>query len=128
MSNEFIQGFYCVHDHLVEALASATNTDRGMYFPAWKTWWDENRHKSRREWVAQGFKEAGLSPTEPIDDQFGLELIGVLEGPHQHKHLSVNARRLLETVPAATRLAWIESAARSELRDTPCLPVDCQQL
>jgi hypothetical protein len=113
-SNRGIQAFPCVWSHLVDALAYATNTHRGMYFPAWKTWWDENRHKSRAEWIAQGFKEAGLSPSNPIDEQFGLDLIGLLAGPREH--LAINARRLLETVPAATRLEWIEKAARSQLR------------
>lgn len=117
VSNELIPAFACVHVHLVDALANATNTNRGMYYPAWKAWWDENQHKSSREWIEQGFKEAGLSPSDPIDEQFGIDLIGVLEGSPADEHLAVNARRLLETVPAANRLAWIESAARSEQRN-----------
>lgn len=117
VAHKLIPAFYCVHAHLVDALANATNTHRGMYYPAWKAWWDENQHKSRREWLAQGFKEAGLSPSDPIDDQFGIGLIGVLDGSPLQRHLAMNARRLLDTVPAATRVAWIEAAARSDQRD-----------
>jgi outer membrane protein assembly factor BamB len=111
-STRYIPAFSCVQGHLVDALSYATNTNRGMYFPDWKAWWDENQHKSRREWIAQGFKEAGLSPSDPIDEQFGLDLIGLLAQPRGH--LPINARRLLETVSAADRLAWIEKAARSD--------------
>jgi hypothetical protein len=112
VSNRYLPGFACVHVHLVDALRYATNTNRGMYFPEWKAWWDENQHKSRGEWIVQGFKEAGLSPSNPIDEQFGLDLIGLLA--QRPEYLAINARRLLETVSAADRLAWIGKAARSD--------------
>lgn len=113
-TNRTIQGFACVQGHLVEALAYATNTNRGMYYPAWQAWWAENGHKSRHEWIAQGFKEAGLAPADPVDEPFALDLIGLL--PESHGHLAVNARRLLQTATAADRAEWIQKAARSEQR------------
>jgi outer membrane protein assembly factor BamB len=107
----FVVGFDCAQGHLVDALTFATNANHGMYYPDWQAWWTENQHKARREWIAQGFKEAGLSPSDPIDEQFGIDLIGLL--PDTHRYLVVNARRLLETVPVADLGVWIEKAGRS---------------
>jgi hypothetical protein len=104
-------GFVCVHVHLVDALRSITNTDQGMYFPRWQEWWEANRHRTRREWALAGFAEAGFDVSDPIDERFGLELIGAMADPQRYR--ASNAHFLLNSVAPQVRRHWIELALKS---------------
>jgi outer membrane protein assembly factor BamB len=114
MSGLFIRGrstvaaFSCVHHHLVEALANTTNTNQGLYYPAWEAWWRENAGLSRDEWVAKGFAAAGLHVADPIDDRVALELMAHVGGPRGH--LQFNALHLLARPAADRRRGWLRAA------------------
>jgi outer membrane protein assembly factor BamB len=105
-------GFDCAQIHLVDALREITNTDQGVYYPRWAAWWEVNRTLSQQQWVHNGFTAAGLHAVEPIDEQFGLELIEQM-GRNQDYRES-NAIRLLAMVPAEQRMKWAVRASVSE--------------
>lgn len=107
-------GFVCTQVHLVDALRSITNTDQGMFYPRWKTWWDAHQSLPRLQWILSGFKEAGLHVIDPPDERFGLELIQELTGKSQY--YSINAYRLLRGLPASKHGAWLIIAATSDQR------------
>lgn len=107
-----IYAVICPHAHLIDALRSITNTDHGYYYPRWKTWWETNRQLPRRQWVRDGFAAIGLHPAEPLDDQFALELIGIL--PDRRSYLGDNARRLLASAKPDQRAKWVARAAASD--------------
>src|SRR6266853_1654911 len=71
-------GFDCAQVHLVDALRAITNTDQGMYYPRWLSWWEANRGLPQQRWIHDGFAAKGLHIVEPADEQFGLELIEII--------------------------------------------------
>jgi hypothetical protein len=100
-SARYEPAYPCVWGHLIDALISATNTNRGMYYPAWREWWEANQHRSRREWIHDGFVSMGLHVTEPVDERFARELLELAS--HQDDPRRFNALRLLAEVPRKTR-------------------------
>lgn len=108
-------GFVCTHVHLVDALRSTTNTDQGMFYPRWKSWWDTHQNLTRLQWILEGFKEGGLHVIDPPDEQFGLELIRALTD--RREYYSLNALRLLRRSSTSGRRAWVRSAASSDQRE-----------
>ncbi len=107
-------GFVCTHVHLVDALRAITNTDQGMFYPRWSTWWEANRIYPRLKWMLDGFTEIGLHAVDPPDEQFGLDLIEVLGGNREHH--ATNASRLLKRARPDQRSAWTFAAAESANR------------
>jgi len=59
----------CTWVHCFDALRAITNQDAGWTRAAWREWYAANRHKTRLEWIADGFTAGGTnattSPTEP---------------------------------------------------------------
>jgi len=108
------QGIICTQGHLIDALRAITNTDQGYYYPRWAAWWKANQKLPRHRWIFDGFVAGGLHPVDPIDERFGLELVGALTS--ERLYFRPNARRLLASVPAVTRAGWVASAAMSDDR------------
>ncbi len=106
-----MEGFDCAQLHLVDALRSITNTDQGMHYPRWAAWWQKNKDFSQQQWMLTGFATAGLHVTEPIDQQFGLELIEQVG--RNTRFLAFNASHLLANVSAEQRTAWTSAASIS---------------
>ena len=107
-------GFDCAQVHLIEALRAITNTDQGMYYPRWLSWWEANRSLSQQRWIQDGFAAKGLHVVEPVDEQFGLELIDLIG--RDHGYLSFNAKRLLAEAVPEQRAKWAARAAESGQR------------
>ena len=107
-------GFDCAQVHLVEALRAITNTDQGMYYPRWLSWWEANRGLPQQRWIHDGFAVKGLHVVEPVDEQFGLELIELIG--RDRGYLNFNATRMLADVPPEQRAKWATQAAESGQR------------
>jgi hypothetical protein len=107
-------GFDCAQVHLVDALRAITNTDQGMYYPRWLSWWEANRGLPQQRWIHDGFAMKGLHVVEPVDEQFGLELIELMG--HDRGYLNFNARRLLADAAPEQRAKWAARAAESGQR------------
>ena len=104
-------GFDCAQVHLVDALRTITNTDQGMYYPRWLSWWEANRGLPQQRWIQDGFAAKALHVVEPVDEQFGLELIELIG--HDRGYLNFNAKRLLTDAPPEQRAKWAARAAES---------------
>jgi len=107
-------GFDCAQVHLVDALRAITNTDQGMYYPRWLSWWEANRGLPQQRWIHDGFAAKGLHIVEPADEQFGLELIEIIG--RDRGYLNFNARRLLADAAPEQRAKWAARAAESGQR------------
>lgn len=107
-------GFDCAQVHLVDALRTITNTDQGMYYPRWLSWWEENRGLPQQRWIQDGFAAKALHVVEPVDEQFGLELIELIG--QDRGYLNFNAKRLLRDAPPEQRAKWAARAAESDQR------------
>jgi hypothetical protein len=107
-------GFDCAQVHLIDALRAITNTDQGMYYPRWASWWEANRGFSQQRWISDGFATKGLHVVEPVDEQFGLELIELIG--RDRGYLNFNATRLLAGVHPEERAKWTTQAAESGQR------------
>ena len=107
-------GFDCAQVHLIDALRAITNTDQGMYYPRWASWWEANRGFSQPRWIRDGFAIKGLHVVEPVDEQFGLELIDLIG--RDRGYLNFNAMRLLAGVPPEQRAKWATQDAESGQR------------
>jgi hypothetical protein len=106
--------FDCAQVHLIDALKAITNTNQGMYYPRWEAWWEANRGSSQHRWILDGFAANGLHVAEPVDEQFGLELIELIG--HNSSYLNFSARRLLSEVQPELRAGWAARAAESSER------------
>jgi len=109
-----VSGVICTHAHLAQSMSMITNTDEGLYYPRWITWWEKNRALSQREWVLNGFAAQGLHVADPINKRFALELLGLLGD--KRFYVAFNAKRLLRHVSARDRARWITTAASSDNR------------
>jgi PQQ-like domain len=107
-------GFDCAQVHLVDALRTITNTDQGMYYPLWLSWWEANRGLPQKRWIQDGFAVKGLHVVEPVDEQFGLELIELIG--QDRGYLNFNAKRLLRDAAPEQRAKWAARAAESDQR------------
>jgi hypothetical protein len=107
-------GFDCAQMHLVDALRAITNTDQGMYYPRWLSWWDANRGLPQQRWIHDGFALKGFHVVEPVDEQFGLELIELMG--HDRGYLNFNARRLLADAAPEQRAKWAARSSESTQR------------
>jgi hypothetical protein len=110
-ANSYVAGFVCTQAHLIEALESATNASRGMYYPAWHAWWEANRTQPRHQWIRDGFAAMEMHVVIPVDERFGIELLSFL--PRDGDGRVINAVRLLHDVPTDTLAGWIEQMASS---------------
>ena len=106
--------FDCAQVHLIDALRAITNTDQGMYYPRWESWWEANREYSQQRWIRDGFAAKGLHVSEPVDEQFGFELVELMG--REQNYLNYNAIRLLKGVPLDQRAKWAARAAASDQR------------
>lgn len=104
----------CAQFHLVDALRAITNTDQGLFYPRWKSWWVDHRSSTQKEWILEGFRSLNLHPHDPIDAEFGKELIEVFG--YGETFQVVNAKRLLANVHPVTLLNWISESSISERR------------
>lgn len=107
-------GFDCAQVHLIDALRAITNSDQGMYYPRWASWWEANRGLSQQRWIHDGFVVKGLHVAEPVDEQFGLELIELIG--RDRGYLNFNAKRFLADVPPEERAKWAARASESGQR------------
>jgi hypothetical protein len=101
--------------NLIGALRAITNTDQGFSYSRWTAWWEANRQFPRQKWILDGFASRGLHAVDPVDDRFGLELIGVLGDRVSTYHF--NASRLIASASPADQARWIELAADSADRN-----------
>jgi len=109
-------GFDCAQVHLVDALRTITNTDQGMYYPRWLSWWEANRGLPQQRWIQDGFAAKALHVVEPVDEQFGLELIELIG--QDRGYLNFNAKRLLRDAAPEQRAKWATRAAESDQRNS----------
>lgn len=105
------RAFVCTRFHLINALMTITNANEGMYYPRWKAWWDKNRGLSQHQWIVDGFGAMGLHVSQPINEEFALELIEELGRYDDYR--SFNAERLLSPLPESSRTAWVALASTS---------------
>jgi hypothetical protein len=107
------RGFVCTQIHLIDAIRSITNTDQGMWYPRWASWWEANQNLSLRQWKLNGFASAGFHITDPMDHTTALELIEIM-GKNSPLYLSRNAQFLLLDAPQEMLSKWLELAATSD--------------
>jgi len=105
--------FDCARVHLIDALRVITNADEGMFYPRWAAWWEKNNSLSQRQWMFEGFAAEGLHAVDPVNEQFGLELIEQMGRNHDFR--SFNAARLLADIPREQRLKWAARASASSV-------------
>ena len=105
--------FDCAQIHLIDALREITNTDQGLFYPRWAAWWAENHTISQRRWILDGFAAEGLHAVDPVNEQFGLELIEQMGRSHDYH--SFNAARLLAEIPPERRMKWAALASVSSV-------------
>jgi hypothetical protein len=65
-------------NHSAFSMRHITNQNAGEDADGWLDWWQANRDKSQREWIADGFRQRGLSldvPLRPAQTEALLELL-----------------------------------------------------
>ena len=87
----------CTIFHCEASLRRLTNHDPGYGRSAWQQWWATHGHKSRDEWIRDGFVAAGLPVSDPPDEVYVRSLVNVLvDSAGYHRP---NALRVLRNVP-----------------------------
>ena len=92
----------CTKSHGLEALRTITNQNAGMNYDDWRKWWDVNNHKTRNEWIINGFMDKGYTVTTDQNDK-NIETLFRVIGEHQidfdskaYPYLAANALYLLK--------------------------------
>jgi hypothetical protein len=99
------EGQYAAIDtrfHVLDALQEITNHDAGRNAEDWRQWYEKNKDKTQKQWIADGFVEHGFPVSDPPDDAFVTALIQASNPKYQPRYLGVNALRILRTVPSGT--------------------------
>jgi hypothetical protein len=105
--------FDCAQVHLIDALREINSTDQGMFYPRWAAWWEKNHSVLQRQWLLDGFAADGLHAVDPLNGQFGNELIEQMGRNHDFR--SFNAAQLLADIPPEQRLKWAARASVSSV-------------
>lgn len=66
-------------NHSAASMRYITNQNAGEDADGWLAWWQANRDKTQREWIADGFRQRGLRldvPLRPAQTKALLELLG----------------------------------------------------
>ena len=74
----------CSAAHCAEAFQTITNNYPGDDYQDWVAWWKENKGKTRRQWILQGFTQNGLLVSDPPDDSFICALLEILIDTRKH--------------------------------------------
>jgi hypothetical protein len=96
-------GWECTWSHCCEALSAITNQKPGYSYKAWRTWYEANRTKSRLDWIADGFRDAGYEVTPDGQEETVRALLAIAKRHEQGKvdnepwWFGRNARLLLES-------------------------------
>jgi len=105
----------CTWDHGIEALETITNNSPGRTRKAWLDWYAANKHRSRLQWLADGFTAQGF----PVSAEGGpesirnlLKVLGTIpaSGPRARTWLAKNAKLMLAT--------WDPSQVREVVEET----------
>ncbi|MDD5090286.1 MAG: PQQ-binding-like beta-propeller repeat protein [Candidatus Wallbacteria bacterium] len=88
----------CTISHLRGSLTELTNHEYHRYRD-WKKWWRKNRHKTRKQWMLEGFREHGFDASDPPTDLFIRQLISAKSGSTQPAFLNWNASGQLKQYP-----------------------------
>jgi outer membrane protein assembly factor BamB len=109
---------------LLDALQVITNHDAGRNGDDWRAWYEQNKGKTKREWIKEGFLESGFPYSDPPDDAFVSSLIAAADYRNPKRYLAVNALKVLATVPGETivRLSRVTSGSEkiADRRGTIC--------
>lgn len=71
-------GMVCTKSNCLEALRAITNQYAGENFADWQSWWDKNKHKTREQWLRDGFAKLGIPAQGPLDDRHAAILVDTL--------------------------------------------------
>lgn len=87
----------CAAGHLSPAFEYITNQTPGTTADAWIAWWEENKHLTQEQWVADGFKQHGIELETPMTHGDHVELLAIIGGQGEElpSHVWFNAQRWL---------------------------------
>lgn len=108
----------CTWGHCVEALCAITNQNPGNTDEAWRQWYEQNRGKTRLEWIADGCRAHGLELTAEASEENVRALLAVL-GKNDYTEYakpefdSPNVRVLLESYSTEP----VERVLKDSLKD-----------
>jgi hypothetical protein len=83
-------GRACTWGHCVDALERITNHSPGDTYEQWKAWYDDNRTRSRLEWVLEGYRLQNLPVNMPADEATVRAMFGVLGRKESHQLIFFN--------------------------------------
>ena len=112
------EGWICTWSFCLRALRVITNQDVGRTHEAWEAWYEANGHKSRLEWIADGFTARGYDAAVGGGEATVRALLAALGKPLWGERpeawwLPRNAKLLLKTCDAAAIRSALEHAVGS---------------
>ena len=107
----------CTWSHGFDALAAITNQSVGRTQAEWRAWYAANRHKSRLEWIADGFRQSGVEVTVEGSPSGVRALLAAMSPGKKWDCRRRNAILLLESFDREMVTREVTDAARTGTPD-----------